>query len=215
MANDDTNIIYLKIPSRFKDTYYKLLHCLADFGKAIIVDCNKNKGNINANIISCWNLFQSAISCEELKRTKEADLFIDYIDKQLNIIYKNDFNDDDDGGDDPVIPSITYYMYIGACPNENMDFDFTINEEFNKFVVANKIDGKYTFYNNTYANYGWICIPNKFNDVSIKDAIGFEVPVNEYVQKEVIIEGNNIIYKCYRIQTPILDGEHTLTITAN
>ena len=83
MEND---LIYLKIPIRFQQVYEKLLLALADYGKVILDNC---KYNVQLDIIICWNLFQTAIACEELDRTQEADLFINYIDKQLNITYKN------------------------------------------------------------------------------------------------------------------------------
>ena len=84
----ENEIIYLKIPIRFQQIYEKLLLALADQGKTILDSCNK-ANDIQSNIIVCWNLFQTALACEELNRTKEADLFIDYIGKQLNIVYKN------------------------------------------------------------------------------------------------------------------------------
>ena len=61
---------------------------LADFGKSIVDDCNSMcKGN-SKNIVTCWNLFQSAVACHNLGRNKEADFFIDYINKQLENVYR-------------------------------------------------------------------------------------------------------------------------------
>lgn len=80
--------VYLTIPADWVCVYHRLLTYMADFGKTIVDDCSAMcKGN-SKNIITCWNLFQSAIACRTLGREKEALFFIDYINKQLDIIYK-------------------------------------------------------------------------------------------------------------------------------
>lgn len=80
--------VYLTIPADWVCVYHKLLTYMTDFGKTIVDDCNAIcKGN-SKNIISCWNLFQSALACRTLGREKEANFFIDYIKKQLELIYK-------------------------------------------------------------------------------------------------------------------------------
>lgn len=80
--------VYLTIPADWVCVYHKLLTYMADFGKTIVDDCSAIcKGN-SKNIITCWNLFQSAIACRTLGRDKEAEFFIDYIQKQLELIYK-------------------------------------------------------------------------------------------------------------------------------
>lgn len=89
----NSEYIYLTIPSEYICVYHKLLTYVADFGKTIIDDCTAScKGN-GKNILTCWNLFQSAIACKALGRTKEADFFMEYIVKQLNIIYKGTDSD--------------------------------------------------------------------------------------------------------------------------
>lgn len=81
---------YLTIPAKYICTYHKLLTYLADFGKKLLDDCSAScKGN-NKTIIDCWNLFQSALACYTLGNTKQADLFIDYINKQLEHIYRGE-----------------------------------------------------------------------------------------------------------------------------
>ena len=80
--------VYLTIPADWVCVYHKLLTYMADFGKTIVDDCNAIcKGN-SKNIITCWNLFQSAIACRTLGKEKEAEFFIDYIKKQLEFIYR-------------------------------------------------------------------------------------------------------------------------------
>lgn len=79
--------VYLTIPADWVCVYHKLLVYMADFGKRLIDDCNAScKGN-GKNIISCWNLFQSALACRTLGNDKQANLFIDYINKQLDYLY--------------------------------------------------------------------------------------------------------------------------------
>jgi len=81
-------LLYLTIPVDYVCTYHKLLVYLADFGKNLLDDCSAScKGN-NKTVIDCWNLFQSALACKTIGQDKEADLFIDYINKQLEIIYR-------------------------------------------------------------------------------------------------------------------------------
>ena len=85
--------VYLTIPSEYVCVYHKLLTYMADFGKSMIDDCTAScKGN-GKNILTCWNLFQSAIACKALGRTKEADFFMEYIIKQLDLIYKGSDSD--------------------------------------------------------------------------------------------------------------------------
>ena len=75
--------VYLTIPAKWVCVYHKLLMYMADYGKTIIDDCSAICKNSNKNILSCWNLFQSALACHTLGKNKEADLFIKYIEKQL------------------------------------------------------------------------------------------------------------------------------------
>lgn len=80
--------IYLTIPSAWVCVYHKLLSYIADFGKTIVDDCTAVcKGN-GKNILNCWNIFQSAVACNALGRTKEAEFFIEYIKKQLTNVYR-------------------------------------------------------------------------------------------------------------------------------
>lgn len=84
--------VYMTIPSDYVCVYHKLLVYIADFGKDIINDCSAScKGN-GKNIINCWSLFQSAIACYNIGKVEESEFFIDYIEKQLENIYKGSDN---------------------------------------------------------------------------------------------------------------------------
>lgn len=88
MVEIQPEFLYLTIPADYICTYHKLLVYLADFGKSLLDDCSATcKGN-NKTVIDCWNLFQSALACKTLGQDKQASLFIDYINKQLDNIYK-------------------------------------------------------------------------------------------------------------------------------
>lgn len=94
-------LLYLTIPADYVCTYHKLLVYLADFGKKLLDDCSAAcKGN-NKTVIDCWNLFQSALACRTLGQDKQAALFIDYINKQLENIYR--------GTDEKVFNGGNYY----------------------------------------------------------------------------------------------------------
>lgn len=93
--------LYLTIPADYVCTYHKLLVYLADFGKKLLDDCSATcKGN-NKTVIDCWNLFQSALACRTIGQDRQASLFIDYINKQLDNIYR--------GTDEKVFNGGNYY----------------------------------------------------------------------------------------------------------
>lgn len=89
--------VYLTIPADWICVYHKLLVAVADFGKKILDDCNSTCKGTNKTIINCWNIFQSAVACKELDDEDKANFFINYINKQLNNIYKGTNNDVYDG----------------------------------------------------------------------------------------------------------------------
>lgn len=80
--------VYMMIPSDYVCIYHKLLVYLADFGKELLSDCSSACKGSNKTVVDCWNMFQSAIACRNLGRNKEAELYINYIKNQLNLIYK-------------------------------------------------------------------------------------------------------------------------------
>ena len=101
MVEITPEFLYLTIPADYICTYHKLLVYLADFGKSLLDDCSAIcKGN-NKTVIDCWNLFQSALACKTLGQDKQASLFIDYINKQLDNIYR--------GTDESVFNGGNYY----------------------------------------------------------------------------------------------------------
>ena len=80
--------VYMTVPSKFVCTYHKLLVLMARYGVDMRNDCSATcKGN-NKNIITCWNMFQSAMAAYQLGQNKLAETLLKYIKGQLNIIYE-------------------------------------------------------------------------------------------------------------------------------
>ena len=70
-------VVYLTIPTKWVCVYHKLLSYLADFGKMMIDDCNAGCRGSGKNIITCWNLFQSAVASHAIGEDKQAEFFND------------------------------------------------------------------------------------------------------------------------------------------
>ena len=87
--NVDVEVVYLTIPTKWIPTYRKLLSLVANGGKAIIDDCNYGcKGN-GSVVFNCWNIFQSACAAHAEGKKDEAELFINYVSKQINAYNKS------------------------------------------------------------------------------------------------------------------------------
>lgn len=87
--NLDVEVVYLTIPTKWIPTYRKLLSLIANGGKAILDDCNYGcKGN-GSIVFNCWNIFQSACAAHAEGKEDEAELFINYVSKQINAYNKS------------------------------------------------------------------------------------------------------------------------------
>lgn len=149
--------LYLTIPSEWLCIYHKLLVYMSDFGKTIIDDCTASCKGSGKNIISCWNLFQSALACRQLGYDDKANFFIDYIDKQLYNIYKTSENTIYNGTNYyPITPDgklkalcscvennnkfyvdiETGKLYEEFLNSSNNGVDFSINEDNNLQVTS-------------------------------------------------------------------------------
>ena len=126
--------VYLTIPSDWVCIYHKLLTYMADFGKTIVDDCDAICKGGSKNIITCWNLFQSAIACHTLGRDAEATLFINYIESQLKSIYR---------GTDKTLYKSTVPLAI--TPDGKLKAMVSCGEDV-KFVVDIKTGNLYKSY---------------------------------------------------------------------
>lgn len=80
--------VYMTVPSKYVCVYHKLLVFMAQYGLDMLNDCSATcKGN-NKNIVTCWNMFQSAMAAYQLGQDKLAETLLKYIKGQLNIIYE-------------------------------------------------------------------------------------------------------------------------------
>lgn len=105
----NVDAINLIVPGKYKAVYYKLLYIVSAQGKKIIDDCNYACNNQGHNVFTCWNLFNAAIAAYNIGEEKKADLFIDYIDKQLDI-YANNDSIEIPSDYSEHIPLVTYYV---------------------------------------------------------------------------------------------------------
>lgn len=76
---------YLKIPQSYVCVYNQLLLRLSEYGTQLLKDCTTDCKTSNKQLITCWNMFQSACAAYELGEDKKASLFINYIIKQLQL----------------------------------------------------------------------------------------------------------------------------------
>lgn len=85
---NNPDYVYMIIPADYACVYARLLVMLSDLGYEMLQDCAAGCKGSNKNIISCWNMFQTACAAHSLNKTKEADTLIKYIKAQISNIYK-------------------------------------------------------------------------------------------------------------------------------
>lgn len=127
--------LYLTIPAEYVCIYHKLLVYLADFGKKLLDDCSTIcKGN-NKIVVDCWNLFQSALACKSLGQHKQASLFIDYIDKQLNNIYRGEDNKVYNGTNYyPITPDGKLKVLCSCQGDSKFEVDLETGELYQEYL---------------------------------------------------------------------------------
>lgn len=113
--------VYLTIPREWVCVYHKLLVGMADLGKSLIDNCSLNSNSTTKIYLNCWNLFQSALAAKEFNRIKDAEFLIDYIKKQLSIIYKGR-NDIYNGTNYYPITEDGKIKALVSCNNELSEF---------------------------------------------------------------------------------------------
>lgn len=206
---ENNKIIYLSIPDKYYNVYQKLLNALADFGKQIIDECHTTKSTSVISVVNCWNLFQSALACFELGNTEKCDFFINYINKQLDIIYKNNkvINLPADGG---IYPSNKFAtrIYVGSINSENFDFDIN---KLTEYVKEDTINGKYIV-NTKEGDYIWILVPTIYENAYFTVN---SVQIDTIKVKDVMLQINNsnIEYSCYRTIDYLASAKIVIEIT--
>lgn len=141
--NVDVEVVYLTIPTKWIPTYRKLLTLVANGGKAIIDDCNYGcKGN-GSIVFNCWNIFQSACAAHAEGKEDEAELFINYVSKQINAYNKsNGIKVNDTGFKYTITPDGKVKAY-GVIEDDvvSLSLDKENKEAYDNYQ-ANKDNGK-------------------------------------------------------------------------
>lgn len=120
--------VYMMIPSDWVCLYHKLLGYLADFGEVALKDCKVVCQGNNLYVIQCWNMFQSAVACRNLGKIKQADVLIDYIKAQLDIIYSNSDKEVYCGGGEVFVTKDGHLKARVSCDTDE-SYRFFINKE--------------------------------------------------------------------------------------
>lgn len=135
LINIEPSFVYLTVPAEWVCVYHKILAAVADLGKNILDDCNSTCKGTNKTIINCWNMFQSAVACNELDRREEAEFLINYIKKQLESIYRGSGKSVFDG----TFP-------ISISEDGKLKAVVTCNDSMHKFEVDPKTGKLYEAY---------------------------------------------------------------------
>lgn len=80
---NDEEMIVLSIPKEWEDTYIKLLTVISQSGEAILNDCSYGCKGDGSIMFNCWNIFQAACATYALGNIKRANLYINYVNKQI------------------------------------------------------------------------------------------------------------------------------------
>lgn len=80
---NDEEMIVLSIPKEWEDTYIKLLTVISQSGEAILNDCSYGCKGDGSIMFNCWNIFQAACAAYTLGNIKRANLYINYVNKQI------------------------------------------------------------------------------------------------------------------------------------
>ena len=80
---NDEEMIVLSIPKEWEDTYIKLLTVISQSGEAILNDCSYGCKGDGSIMLNCWNIFQAACAAYALGNIKRANLYINYVNKQI------------------------------------------------------------------------------------------------------------------------------------
>lgn len=136
-SQDLISNIYLLIPENYSFIYYTLITLISKYHKEI-----KTKADVYPykEILNCWNLFQATVVAYSLEYYKEADFFINFIDKQINKLNINI--------NIPLITEINngvIYKYINGY---NKDILFKVDVNIGQLIVENNTNYDFKIINN-------------------------------------------------------------------
>lgn len=136
-SQDLISNIYLLIPENYSSIYYTLITLISKYHKEI-----KTKENIYPykEILNCWNLFQAAVIAYSLEYYKEADFFINFIDKQISKLNINI--------DIPLIIKIDNGIAYKCINGNNENISFKINISTGQLIIENNTKDNFKIINN-------------------------------------------------------------------
>lgn len=139
----NVEVVYLTIPINWIPTYRKLLSLVASAGKAVIDDCSYGcKGN-GSIVFNCWNIFQSACAAKANGQDEEAQLFINYVDKQIDSYNKSNNIKVTDTSFKYTITPDGKCLADGVIKDNVVDLSLdTKNKEIYDDYINNKDNGK-------------------------------------------------------------------------
>lgn len=145
----EVQYVYLTIPARYICTYHKLIMYMADFGKDIINDCTASCKGDGKNLSNCWNLFQSAVAAYNTEQFKEADFYINYIEEQLNLIYKNKDRNYPTTIPVKITPDGQLKAIVSCCSEQQFLVDIESGKLYREYLDSVECEGReYSIENN-------------------------------------------------------------------
>lgn len=131
--------VYMIIPSKWVCLYHKILVLLSDFGLEAFNDCSCGKLK---SILTCWNIFQSALAANALKETEKAEKYIAAAKQILNCIYSKSDKSIYDG-----------FALFPITENGELHAITTCDNDYPTFMVDGKTKDLYIEYlNNKQTN---------------------------------------------------------------
>lgn len=136
MNNENKKRVYLEIPIDYICVYNKLKYLIYNYGIDLINDCSSSCKPKNQEIVSCWNLFQLAITNYNNDNITDANNIINNIKDKINKLYKTISNIDYNGIDEYYINEEGTSKTKIICnnnsyelPNLKIEYEFVLNSE--------------------------------------------------------------------------------------
>jgi hypothetical protein len=85
LVTDNSEYVYLSIPKSYLFVYKQLLIKLTALGKDMLDECNSSCKGSSKNLLTCWNMFQTAVAAYANGNTKQSDIIINYIITTLKL----------------------------------------------------------------------------------------------------------------------------------
>lgn len=200
------------IPDEYKHLYLRILLIFSEVGLDVLNDCQAMNKLGNKNVVDCYLMFNTAISAYHTGDEKACKLLMHYIDKQLDLIYKDkefdiDIDDDDNELIEPTFEtddSVIVHKAIPMNPNVGKKYVFCgciLLRDRLSSISDNSVDitivTTYLPFNDTYRifkRYGQVPsdIDYLFDNVNYKYSIDNHINALYVVTitKESIIDNN-------------------------